>query len=61
LSTQENAAVVRRFVDEVITQRNLDSAAQFVWQDVVEQVPFPVRSMSTRATPARMGQPKLVL
>jgi len=38
---QDNATIVRRFVDEVITQGQLDSAAQFVWEDVVEQVPFP--------------------
>jgi len=41
LSTQENARVVRRFTEEVITQGDIDSAAQFVWDDVVEQVPFP--------------------
>jgi len=41
LNTQENARVVRRFTDEVITQGDIDSAAQFVWEDVVEQVPFP--------------------
>jgi steroid delta-isomerase-like uncharacterized protein len=39
--TQENAITVRRFVDEVITQGKIDSAAQFVWEDVVEQVPLP--------------------
>src|SRR5215469_3932899 len=38
---QDNATIVRRFVDEVITQGNIDMAAQFVWEDVVEQVPFP--------------------
>jgi steroid delta-isomerase-like uncharacterized protein len=38
---QDNATIVRRFVDEVITQGAIDSAAQFVWEDVVEQVPFP--------------------
>lgn len=38
---QDNATVVRRFVDEVITQGDIDSASQFVWEDVVEQVPFP--------------------
>lgn len=38
---QDNATVVRRFVDEVITQGDIDSAAQFVCEDVVEQVPFP--------------------
>jgi steroid delta-isomerase-like uncharacterized protein len=41
LSTQENAGVIRRFVDEVITQGDIDSAARFVWDDVVEQVPLP--------------------
>jgi steroid delta-isomerase-like uncharacterized protein len=41
LTTQENAAVVRRFVREVITEGRIDSAAGFVWEDVVEQVPFP--------------------
>ena len=39
--TEDNAAIVRRFVDEVITQGNIDAAVQFVWEDVVEQVPFP--------------------
>ena len=39
--TQDNATIVRRFVDEVITRGDIDSAAQFVWEDVVEQVPLP--------------------
>src|SRR5271168_698180 len=38
---QENATIVRRFVDEVITGGKIDSAAQYVWEDVVEQVPLP--------------------
>lgn len=38
---QDNATIVRRFVDEVITQGNIDATAQFAWEDVVEQVPFP--------------------
>lgn len=38
---ESNAGIVRRFVDEVITQGHIDSAAQFAWEDVVEQVPFP--------------------
>jgi len=38
---QDNATLVRRFVDEVITQGQIDSAVKFVWEDVVEQVPFP--------------------
>jgi steroid delta-isomerase-like uncharacterized protein len=28
-------------VEEVITQGDIDSAARFVWEDVVEKVPFP--------------------
>ena len=39
--TQDNATIVRRFVDEAITQGDIESAAKFVWEDVVEQVPFP--------------------
>jgi len=38
---QDNATVVRRFVDEVITQGQIERAAEFAWDDVVEQVPFP--------------------
>ena len=39
--SQENAATLRRFVDEVITQGKIDDTAKYVWEDVVEQVPFP--------------------
>jgi steroid delta-isomerase-like uncharacterized protein len=39
--TTDNATVVRRFVEEVINQGRMDLAAQFVWEDVVEQVPLP--------------------
>jgi len=38
---QDNATIIRRFADEVITQGKIDSAAQYVWEDVVEQVPLP--------------------
>ena len=38
---EDHAAVVRRFATEVISQGHLDRAAQFVWEDVVEQVPLP--------------------
>lgn len=37
----DNRIVVRRFLEETINQDRLDTAAQFVWEDVVEQVPFP--------------------
>jgi len=35
------AAVVRRFVTEAINQGQMDLAAEFAWEDVVEQVPLP--------------------
>jgi steroid delta-isomerase-like uncharacterized protein len=40
-SMQDNGSIVRRFVEETINQGHIDSAAQFVWEDVVEQAPFP--------------------
>lgn len=39
--TQDNAAIIRRFADEVITRGDIDSTGRFAWEDVVEQVPFP--------------------
>src|SRR5271170_2073755 len=38
---RDNSAVVRDFVEETINQGRIDSAERFVWEDVVEQVPFP--------------------
>src|SRR4029077_3507638 len=38
---QDNSAIVRRFIEETINQGQIDSVGQFVWEDVVEQVPFP--------------------
>jgi steroid delta-isomerase-like uncharacterized protein len=38
---QDNGSIVRRFVEETINQGQIDAAAEFVWEDVVEQVPFP--------------------
>jgi steroid delta-isomerase-like uncharacterized protein len=38
---QSNARVVREFVDEVITQGNIEAASHYAWEDVVEQVPMP--------------------
>ena len=37
----DNSAIVRRFVEETINQGRIESAGQFVWEDVIEQVPFP--------------------
>ena len=38
---QTNATIVRNFVDDVITRGNIEAAANYVWEDVVEQVPLP--------------------
>lgn len=38
---QDNATIIRRFVEEVITRGDIDSAGEYAWDDVVEQVPFP--------------------
>ena len=38
---RDNKAIVRGFADEVITQGKIEAAGQYVWEDVVEQVPFP--------------------
>jgi steroid delta-isomerase-like uncharacterized protein len=40
-ATQDNAKTVRGFVDEVITNGNIEAAADYVWEDVIEQVPLP--------------------
>jgi len=41
LIAREDAEIVRRFAEKVITEGLVDSAADFVWEDVVEQVPLP--------------------
>lgn len=38
---QDNAGIVRGFVDEVITKGKIEAAAKYAWEDVVEQVPLP--------------------
>ena len=37
----DNSTIVRQFIEQAINQGQVDSAGQFVWDDVVEQVPFP--------------------
>jgi steroid delta-isomerase-like uncharacterized protein len=37
----KNRIVVQRFIEEVINQGNLALAGELVWDDVVEQAPFP--------------------
>jgi steroid delta-isomerase-like uncharacterized protein len=39
--SQNNTTIVQNFIEECINQGKLDSAVKFVWEDVVEQVPFP--------------------
>jgi steroid delta-isomerase-like uncharacterized protein len=38
---QDNAGIVRAFADEVISKGNIETASQYAWEDVVEQVPLP--------------------
>ena len=38
---QDNAAVIRGFVDTVISKGHIDAASNYAWEDVVEQVPLP--------------------
>jgi steroid delta-isomerase-like uncharacterized protein len=37
---QDNAGIVRQFIEETLNKGNIEAAGQFFWQDVVEQVPF---------------------
>jgi steroid delta-isomerase-like uncharacterized protein len=37
----DNATIVRGFADEVITKGNIEAAAEYCWEDIVEQVPLP--------------------
>jgi steroid delta-isomerase-like uncharacterized protein len=38
---QSNASIVCQFVEEVINRGDMDAAAKFVWDDVIEEVPLP--------------------
>jgi steroid delta-isomerase-like uncharacterized protein len=38
---QDNSEIVRGFIEETINEGQIDLASRFVWEDVVEQVPFP--------------------
>jgi len=40
-NTQQNGEVVRKFVEEVLSQGKIDSAGEYFWDDMVEQVPLP--------------------
>jgi steroid delta-isomerase-like uncharacterized protein len=62
---QENSTIVRHFVEEVITQGQIDRAAEFVWEDVVEQVPLPgqgpgLEGLKDVLRAMRVGFPDLV-
>ncbi len=37
----DNSAKVRQFLEETINQGQIDTAAEYFWEDMVEQVPFP--------------------
>lgn len=37
----DNTAVIRQFVDEVLNRGHIDGAGRFLWEDLVQHVPFP--------------------
>lgn len=41
MSIEESKLLVRGFVEQVINERNLDAAGDYMAEDVIEQVPFP--------------------
>ena len=38
---QNNSNIVRHFIAEVLNQGEIESAGEFFWEDMVEQVPLP--------------------
>ena len=36
-----NSRIVRHFVEEILNQGKIESAGEFFWEDMVEQVPLP--------------------
>lgn len=38
---QTNSQIVRSFVSEVLSQGRIESAGDYFWEDMVEQVPLP--------------------
>jgi len=53
---QDNLTVVQRFVEEVINHGRMDSAAHFVCEDVVEQVPLPGQGPGLEGLKDILGQ-----
>jgi steroid delta-isomerase-like uncharacterized protein len=63
--TQSNAEIVRAFVDETLNKGNMDAAAQFAWEDVIEHVPLPgqgpgLEGLKDALRSMRAGFPDLV-
>ena len=61
----DNAAIVRGFVDEVITKGNIEAAGKYFWEDMVEQVPMPgqgpgVSGLQDAIRAMRTGFPDIV-
>jgi hypothetical protein len=59
MSIEESKLLVRGFVEQVINERNLDAAGDYMAEDVIEQVPFPGQGPGlaglTSAITARMS------
>lgn len=37
----DNASIIRQFIEQVLNRADIDNAGQFVWEDVIEEVPLP--------------------
>jgi predicted ester cyclase len=62
---QDNGIIVRGFVDEVITKGNIEAAAKYIWEDVIEQVPLPgqgpgLNGLKDTIRAMRAGFPEIV-
>ena len=47
IAMPDNARIVRQFTEETLNKGNIDTAGEFVWEDVVEQIPFAAMEIAT--------------
>jgi steroid delta-isomerase-like uncharacterized protein len=38
---QNNKNIILQFIEQTLNQGNIEAAGKFVWEDMVEEVPFP--------------------
>jgi len=39
--SQDNRTIIQNFTQQIINEGQMDLAANYVWDDVIEQVPLP--------------------